>query len=152
MRLGRRSSAMAGVVLAAALLAGCGTGPAVTLPQLPAGHGAVATLTGYAKTSPSDEGGVATSVHLTAAEASALTRAIESLGVVPRGQCMENQLLFNLTITSHGATWAATALLCPVPGQIDVGGTTYQATCAVIRLAASYLPEGTSGACYPTRT
>jgi hypothetical protein len=48
--------------------------------------------------------------------------------------------------------WTATAVLCPVPGLIEVGGTTYRATCSVIRLAASYLPEGESGACYPTRT
>ena len=149
MRLGLRSSGVAGMLLAAALLAGCGTG-ATTLP-----HASVATLTGYSKTSPSNETGVAESTKLTAAKGVALKRAIEALKVVPRGQCEENQMLFTLVIApsaAQGAMWTATSVLCPVPGLIEVGGTTYRATCSVIRLAASYLPEGKSGACYPTRT
>jgi hypothetical protein len=80
------------MLLAAALLAGCGTG-ATTLP-----HASVATLTGYSKTSPSNETGVATSAKLTAAKGVALKRAIEALKVVPRGQCEENQMLFTLVI------------------------------------------------------
>ncbi|HEV3328991.1 MAG TPA: hypothetical protein VGZ33_06295 [Acidimicrobiales bacterium] len=150
MRLGVGSSTAA-VLLCAALLAGCGTRPATTLP-----HGAVETLTGYSKTSPVNETGVATSTRLTAAKGAALRRAIESLEVVPRAQCWENQLLFKLVVDppadGHGSVWTATALLCPVPGQIQVGAITYRATCSVIRLAASYLPEGRSGACISTRT
>jgi hypothetical protein len=151
MRLGLRSSGVAGVLLAAGLLTGCGTGPATTQP-----HALVATLTGYSKTSPSNEVGVATSIRLTGARGLVLKRAIEALNVVPRAQCEENQLLFRLVIAQStarsAATWTATAVLCPVPGLIEVGGTTYRATCSVIRLAASFLPVGTSGACYPTRT
>jgi hypothetical protein len=141
---------VAGVLVAAALLAGCGAGPATTLPRA-----VVATLTGYSQTSPSNETGVATSTKLTAANGAALKREIEALEVVPRGQCEENQMLFKLVIApsaAQGTTWTATAVLCPVPGLIEVGGTTYRATCPVIRLAASYLPEGKSGACYPSRT
>ncbi len=115
---------------------------------------ALATLTGYRSTAPSDEAGTATSTRLTAAQSASLERAIESLTVVPRAQGMVNQLLFTLVRTprsGHGTTWTATALLCPVPGQIDVGRETYQATCSVIHLAASYLPPGRSGACFATR-
>jgi hypothetical protein len=148
-RLGVRSMGLVSLAVAAALLAGCGTGPATA--RAP---GSRATLTGYARTSPMDEAGVATSRRLTPARTAALRRAIESLRVVPRAECMENQLLFTLALPApqgHGPTWTATALLCPVPGQIEVGATTYRATCSVIRLAASYVPAGTSGACFATR-
>jgi hypothetical protein len=144
-----RASGCTGVLLAAVLLAGCGTGTDT------AQHRPLAPiLTGYSKTSAIDESGVATSTQLTSAQGATLRRAIQSLTVIPASHCWENELLFKLVIAApsrHGAAWTATALLCPVPGQIVVNGTTRFATCSVIALAASYLPAGTSGACYPTR-
>jgi hypothetical protein len=150
MRLGVGSSGIAGVLVAAMLLAGCGTSTATAQRRAPA-----PLLTGYSQTSPSDWGGVATSTHLTSGQGAALRHAIESLTVVPGLRCEENQLLFKLVIAAphgQGVAWTATAMRCPVPGQIVVDGTTRRATCSVISLAASYLPPGTSGACAPTRS
>jgi hypothetical protein len=149
----RRWKALAGIALAAALLSGCGLVSTAVRASSP--HpGEVATLTGYAKTSPSDPTGVPTTRAISLSDAAALRHAIEQRNVVGAEQCMENQLLFSLHVVSTAdpsLDWSATAVLCPAPGVVDAHGVTHSVSCALLRLAASYLPPGTSGTCADTR-
>lgn len=156
-----RGGAIAGIVVAGVLLAGCLTSSS-TAPPHPRGE--VASLTGYAGTSPTDEAGVATTVRISAATARTIERAIASLTPTRPVTCWENELLFSLRIIPHAGSpggravpsYSATAVLCPVPGVVTVtvpgGVRSYVATCRLVSLAASYLPAGRSAACFRRAT
>jgi hypothetical protein len=153
-----RCGAVAGMLSAGVLLAGClGSAPAGAPPRQ---HGEGALLTGYAMTSPMDEAGTATTVRISPAAAARIEHRIASLTPSRPVVCEENQLLFSLHVAPpagsqpprDASSYTATAVLCPVPGVVTVtshGGTrSYVATCGLIELAASYLPAGRSGACF----
>jgi hypothetical protein len=153
MRTLERSLIPAWLGVAALVLAGCSNGGSAS----PASHvprGDVITLTGYAKTAPDDPTGTATSIRITPAELARIQRSIDSLTPAGAPMCMENERLFSVTVRTPGSSsesYDASAWLCPAPGVVIVRGVhaqrSYGVSCALLRLAASYLPPGRAAPC-----